>query len=80
MKDKAETSVDMIPVKIGSKEVFMPKTFTIKDLKTAAGVAKDRSLILYRGGKAIRPKDDQELDVEDGDYFKDVPPLEQGRA
>lgn len=78
-KDRKETNVDMIPVKIGSKEVFMPKTFTVKDLKTAAGVAKDRSLILHRGDKAINLKDKDEVDVEDGDYFKDAPLLKQGR-
>lgn len=60
-------------VRIGSKEVFMPKSFTIKDLKKAADISKDRSLILYERGKVYIPPDNYRVDVDDIDYFKDVP-------
>jgi hypothetical protein len=73
------TTEDLIPIRIGSKEVQMPKTFTVKDLKNVASIEKDRSVILHRGGKAINLADNDKVDVQDGDYFKDVPPLEQGK-
>lgn len=69
---------EMFPIRIGSKEIQMPKTFRVKDLRKVAEIEKDNTIILHRDGKAIHLKDDQKVDIQEGDYFKDAPPVEQG--
>lgn len=69
---------ELLPVRIGSKECLMPKTFFVKDLKSVAGIGNDRSIILHRGDKSINLTDDDEVEIEEGDYFKDVPRQKQG--
>lgn len=72
------TDQEAVTIRVGSKECDMPKTFFVKDLKNVAGIEKDRSIVLHRDGQAVILGDDEKVNIKEGDYFKDVPPLEQG--
>ena len=72
------TEQESVTIRVGSKECNMPKTFFVKDLKNVAGIEKDRSIVLHRDGQSVVLGDDEKVDVKEGDYFKDVPPLEEG--
>lgn len=77
-RDVSLEEEEMTTVKLGSREFEIPKTFFARDLKSLAKLADERRLVLIRGDEERILKDDDKVDVEDGDYFKDIPPLRKG--
>jgi hypothetical protein len=69
------TEEEMFTVRVGQKEVQMPKAFRVKDLRKVAEIDKDDTIILHRDGKEKHLKDDDKVDLQKDDFFKNLPPV-----
>lgn len=74
---KAET-IEMVPVIVAGKEVMMPKSLKVGDLKESENLPANRSLVRQRGPKKKVLKDSDEIEVQEEDNFYDIPNWKDG--
>jgi hypothetical protein len=72
-------AIDMVEVRVGGRNVFMPKTMTPGDeIKRKGGIAPDRSLVVQNGNRREIVRDTHLIRIRPGLTFDDIPRYEAG--
>ena len=71
-------TIEMKKVFVAGKEVMVPETLKVGDLRQAEDIPSGRGLVLQRGGKKMVIKDTDKIEVKEKDYFYDIPDYDVG--
>ncbi len=69
---KRQKTIEMVPVIIAGKEVMVPQSLKVSDLRNAENIPVNRPLVLKRGSIKKVVKDSDEIAVKEKDYFYDL--------
>lgn len=76
---KRQETIEMVELRVGGRNVFMPKTMTpAAEIKRKGGVAEDRFLVVQNGNSRQIVRDSDMIMIQPGDTFSDIPYYENG--
>jgi hypothetical protein len=75
---KETKTIEMVPINVAGKQVMVPRSIKVEDLKEAENLPANRSMVLERGLSKKVLKDSDRIKVEEKDHFYDIPDYDVG--